>query len=76
MPFLLTRTNLKIHINKIKSKRINVNACFMDKSESKRAHEMDISANTNKLKDTRDEPSVTDNSNVEVIQAPEYFKLF
>ena len=48
----------------------------MDKSESKRAHEMDISANTNKLKDTRDEPSVTDNSNVEVIQAPEYFKLF
>ena len=48
----------------------------MDKSKSKRAHEMDISANTNKLKDTRDEPSVTDNSNVEVIQAPEYFKLF
>ena len=33
--------------------------------------------NTNKLKDTKDEePSVIDDSNIEVIKVPGYFKLF
>ena len=38
---------------------------------------MDISVNTNKVKDKKDEkPSVTDNPNIEVIKAPGDFKLF
>ena len=38
---------------------------------------MNISANMNKVKYTKDEePSVTDNSSNEVIKAPGYFKLF
>ena len=38
---------------------------------------MDISVNTNKAKDKKDEePPVTDNSNIEVIKAPGYFKIF
>ena len=38
---------------------------------------MDISVNTNKVKDTKDEEhSVTDNSNIEVINTLGNFKLF
>ena len=38
---------------------------------------MGISVNMNKVKDTKDEePPVRDNSNIEVIKAPGYFKPF
>ena len=38
---------------------------------------MDIRVNTNKVKDTKDEePLFADNSNIEVITEPGYFKLF
>ena len=49
----------------------------MDKNESKSVQKMDISVNTNKVKDKKDEkPSVTDNPNIEVIKAPGDFKPF
>ena len=66
-----------VHINDFESKRVNVNVCSTDKIEPKSVHKMDIIMNTNKVKDTKDEePLVTDNSNIEVIKAPGYFKLF
>ena len=59
------------------NKRVNFNTCSMDEIESKIVHEMDISVNMNKVKDTKDEEtSVTDNSKIEVIKAMGYFKLF
>ena len=49
----------------------------MDESESKSVHGMDISMNTNKVKDTKDEETlVMDNSNIEAIKALGCFKLF
>ena len=66
-----------IHVDNIKSKRINIKKCSRDESESEIIHEMDIRVNTNKVKDTKDEePLFADNSNIEVITEPGYFKLF
>ena len=43
------------------SKRVNVNACYTDKSESKGVHEMYISVNTSKVKYSKyEEYLVTD----------------
>ena len=52
----------------------NSHVCSMDKSESKSIHEMDISVNTSKVKDTKDEKSAA--TDIELIKAPGYFKLF
>ena len=49
----------------------------MDEIESKTVQEMDIIVNANKVKNTKDEePAVTNNSKIEVIKTPGYFKLF
>ena len=46
-------------------------------ANQKNNHGMDISVNAKKVKDTKDEEhSVTNNSNIEVIKAPGYFKIF
>ena len=63
------------YMGKIESEIFIVNACSLEKSESKIVH---ISINTNKVKyamnEPRDEePLGTDNS---VINSPGYFKLF
>ena len=53
MYIIQTRAKKKVHVDKSESKRININTCFMDKSESKSVHEMDIIVNTGKVKDKR-----------------------
>ena len=67
------RESKMVNVNKSKSKGITVNAWYTDKSESKIVHKL----YTRNVKDAKDEePLVTDNSKIEVIKAPGYFKLF
>ena len=42
-----------INADKSESRRVNVNACSMDESESKSAHEINISVNKSEVKDTK-----------------------
>ena len=65
-------TPKRVNINRRESKRVNVNACYTDIIKLKSVNKVD----TSKVKYKRDEePLVTDNSKIEVIKAPGYFKL-
>ena len=63
----------RVNMNESESKRVNASASSTDKSKSQSVREM----NKRKVKDTKDEqPLVTDNSKIDVIETPGYFKLF
>ena len=58
---------------KRESKRGDIKTCSVDNIESKSIHKMDISEDTSKVKDTKNEESpVTD---ISLIKETEYFKL-
>ena len=62
------------YTDNIKSKRVTVDSCSTDDSESKSVHKIDIFVNTRKVKYTNNKESVV--RDIEVINVPGYFKLF